>query len=825
MTLTPPDKPSSGKPSSKKIIPVKSSKLSSSRDFEFVLQAKITRVVFWGLALVGLIIAIILLQGKEQELELRYQTSATLFTKQLEKDLSKVSHRDIKNFLEEKRPSYQKQFQFSAFKLKLNGHYVQFGQHNEDDSNFHSVVTSLVASVDRVSNYPLTVTYPNLLKRVITERKNLLVSIGALIFLFGFLLQKVLQQILNKPFLKLLNSAQQFAKGDTSTRFDDSSRDEFGFISKFINEALDSHLQQQLEIYRALSRAKKSELALYKEKELAEVTLHSITDAVITTDSKAIIKYMNPVAERLLGWKKNEIEGLHISDAFNLINESTGISIINPLLELLEHEQNEHVMVADEHTALKHRSGELLSVELSVAPMKNQENAIIGGVIVFQDVREARRLTSQLSFQARHDTLTGLFNRRVFEDHLQALAADAKENGDEHVLCYLDLDQFKVVNDTCGHMAGDELLRQISVELSNSIRNSDLLARLGGDEFGILLEKCELEQAESVADTLRKNIRNYRFVWDSRFFEVGVSIRVVALHKDSDTISNILSAADLACYAAKDSGRNRIHVYHPTDEELNKRHSEMHCVTRINHAMEKDAFNIYQQPIVSIISEDDFESTIHWEVLLKMSNLQGEIVSPNEFISAAERYNLMPKIDRMVIQKTFAAMSEGYFFQEGFSKRIVGINLSGDSLSDNSFLTYINEQAKKYHIDFNEVCLEITETVAIANLSHASSFIHELKKVGCLFALDDFGSGLSSFGYLKNLEVDYLKIDGSFVVNMCNDKIDRALVESINQVGHIMNMKTIAEWVEDESTLEMLKEMGVDYSQGYYTGEPIPIKQ
>ncbi|MCP3852610.1 MAG: EAL domain-containing protein [Gammaproteobacteria bacterium] len=823
MTLTPPDKPSSGKPSSKKFIPVKSSKLSSSRDFEFVLPAKITGIVFWGLALVGLIIAIFLLQGKEQELELRYQTSATLFTKQLEKDLSKVSHRDIKNFLEEKRPSYQKQFQFNAFKLKLNGHYVQFGQQIEGDINFQSVVTSLVASVDRVSNYPLTVTYPNLLKTVITERKNLLVSIGALIFLFGFFLQKVLQQILNKPFLKLLNSAQQFAKGDTSARFDDSSRDEFGFISKFINEALDSLLQQQREIYRALSRAKKSELALYKEKELAEVTLHSITDAVITTDSKAIIKYMNPVAERLLGWKKNEIEGLHISDAFNLVNESTAISIKNPLLELLEHEQNEQVMVAGEHTALKHRSGELLSVELSVAPMKNQENAIIGGVIVFQDVREARRLTSQLSFQARHDTLTGLFNRRVFEDHLQALAADAKENGDEHVLCYLDLDQFKVVNDTCGHMAGDELLRQLSVELSNSIRDSDLLARLGGDEFGILLEKCELEQAESIADTLRKNIRNYRFVWDSHIFEVGVSIGVVSIHKDSDTISDILSAADLACYAAKDSGRNRIHVYRPTDEELNKRHSEMHCVTRINHAMEKDAFNIYQQPIASIISEDDFESTIHWEVLLRMSNLQGEIVSPNEFISAAERYNLMPKIDRMVIQKTFAAMSDGYFFQEGFTKRIVGINLSGDSLSDNSFLTYIKEQAKKYHIDFNEVCLEITETVAIANLSHASSFMHELKKLGCQFALDDFGSGLSSFGYLKNLEVDYLKIDGSFVVNMCNDKIDRALVESINQVGHIMNMKTIAEWVEDESTLEMLKEMGVDYSQGYYTGKPIPI--
>ncbi len=681
-------------------------------------------------------------------------------------------------------------------------------------------MTTLSYKNEGVLNYHLVVNYPNMSSTIINERKNVLISIGALVFMFGLLLQKILQYVLNKPFLKLLNSAQQFAHGDTTARFDESTSDEFGFLSKFFNEALDSIVQQQREVYRALSRAKKSELALYKEKELAEVTLHSITDGVITTDSKAMINYMNPVAERLLGWRKDEVDGLFIADVVCLVDELSGHNIVNPLVQLLK-QDNATQGNNKGDTALKQRKGELISIELSIAPMRNQENDVIGGVIVFQDVSEARRLTGQLSFQARHDALTGLFNRRVFETRLEEILEDAKENQHEHVLCYLDLDQFKVVNDTCGHIAGDELLRQLSVELSNSIRESDLLARLGGDEFGIILEICELEQAESIANTLRENIKNYRFVWDHRIFEVGVSIGVVAINKDSEKISDILSAADLACYAAKDSGRNRIHVYRPTDEDLAKRQDEMHCVAGINHALEDNLFVIYKQPLMSLSSVSD--STFHWEVLLRMKDDDGKLMPPADFISAAERYNLMPKIDRMVIRKTFSAMAKEHFYRDGYANRVVGINLSGDSVTNDSFLDYIKEQAEFYKISLQDVCLEITETVAISNLSKATSFIDELNELGCQFALDDFGSGLSSFGYLKHLKVDYLKIDGSFVKDMSRDKIDRAMVESINQVGHIMEMKTIAEWVEDESTLLLLKEMGVDYSQGYLTGKPIPL--
>ena len=790
-------------------------KKTQQQSFNFVLPAKIAGVVFWALVLIGFVIAVFILQGKEQDLANRYQNNSTLLAHSLEKLLDeKEAGMDIKHLLDREVPRWQKLYRFNAFSLQQSSQTLHFGAYvNNASTSYHESI--IHSGAQENFHYKLTIYYPDIHETVVAQRKDILLSIGAMVFLFGLLLQKILQYILNKPFLNLLNSAQQFARGDTTARFDESTSDEFGFLSKFINEALNSIEQQQREVHRALARAKKSELALYKEKELAEVTLHAITDAVITTDASAYINFMNPVAERLLGWKKENAQGKLISEIFQLVDETSGKAIDNPLLKLLEHRS-----IADyrKDMALKRQDGDMISLELSVSLMTNQREKVIGGVVVFQDVSEARRMTSQLSFQARHDELTGLYNRRVFEQRLLELLEDARQNKHEHVLCYLDLDQFKVVNDTCGHMAGDELLRQLSEELLGSVRETDLLARLGGDEFGILLENCELKQAEKLADTLRENVKNYRFIWDARIFEVGVSVGVVAINEDSDKISDLMSAADLACYAAKDSGRNRIHVYQPADEELAKRHSEMHCVTRINHALEDDAFIIYKQPIVPLNKDD--AHPMHWEILVRMENLQGEIVTPEGFISAAERYNLMPRIDRMVVQKTFKAMAAGSFYHSDFSGRVVGINLSGDSLADETFLAYIKEQAQHYDIDFNEICFEVTETVAIANLVQAVHFIEELKALGCQFALDDFGSGLSSFGYLKHLPVDYLKIDGSFVKDMVADRIDSALVESINQVGHIMEMQTIAEWVEDEETFLKIKAMGVDYSQGYFTGRP-----
>ncbi len=800
---------------------------NTEEQYNFVLPLRITSVVFWGLVLVGLIITVFLLQGKEKELQTRYQTNTILLANSMQMLLEKTQSVDaIKKILSVEFPRYQKQYSVAAVELKFGKNIIQQGIIPADSISY---VQNLLVHGSAADNNPdktnffhkqisLIAYYPNLKVQVIAERKDMLITIGGLIFIFGLLLQSILRHMLTRPFRKLLDSAQKFARGDTSVRFDESTSDEFGFLSRFINKALDAIEQQQREVHRALARAKQSELPLFKEKELAEVTLYSITDAVITTDEKARINFMNPVAESILGWDKQEAKGRLICEIFQLVDEENCRAIENPLERLLS---NKQIVEQKVDTALKDRNGHLISVELSVAAMKNQDGHIIGGVIVFQDISESRRMSRQLSYQASHDELTELFNRRVFEKRLEELLNDAWDEDNEHVLCYLDLDQFKVVNDTFGHMAGDELLRQLSIELSNSIRESDLLARLGGDEFGILLENCELQQAEKLAETIRKNIKNYRFVWEKRLFEVGVSIGVVAINKTSKKISDILSAADLACYAAKDSGRNRIHVYKPTDEELAKRHSEMHYVMRINNALKENAFTLFKQPVVSLFEKEKL--SMHWEVLVRMNNDQGELVAPDAFIPAAERYNLMPKIDRMVIEKTFSAMSRGEFFRKGYEHRVVGINLSGDSLNDR-FLEYIQQQTRKYNIKFNELCLEITETIAIANLSTANHFMDELKILGCQFALDDFGSGLSSFGYLKHLPVDFLKIDGSFVRDIASDEIDRAMVESINQIGHTMGLRTIAEWVEDKETLLELKKMGVDYSQGFYTGRPEPLQ-
>jgi diguanylate cyclase (GGDEF)-like protein len=432
-------------------------------------------------------------------------------------------------------------------------------------------------------------------------------------------------------------------------------------------------------------------------------------------------------------------------------------------------------------------------------------------------------MVKDLEHQASHDALTALVNRQEFERRLQRVIETARTKGAEHALCYLDLDQFKVINDTCGHEAGDELLRQVGGVLQQRTRKRDTLARLGGDEFGVLMEHCSLTQARRVAHGLREAIEGFRFIWEGRTFEVGVSIGLVCITDVSGSILNILSAADRACYAAKDQGRNRVHVYDEGDAELARRHGEMQWVARIPQALEEHRFHLVRQPIVPLnsgLSEGE-----HYELLIRMEDEEGRIVLPGAFLPAAERYNLSVKIDRWVIAKALAWL-------KGDPKQLKGlflctINLSGRSLGDEEFLEFIIRQFDETDIPAEKVCFEITETAAIANLFNATRFINALKKRGCRFALDDFGSGLSSFAYLKNLPVDYLKIDGAFVKDMVDDPIDLAMVKSINEIGQAMGKKTIAEHVENEAILEKLKlpEIGVDYAQGYGIAQPRPIEQ
>jgi len=428
--------------------------------------------------------------------------------------------------------------------------------------------------------------------------------------------------------------------------------------------------------------------------------------------------------------------------------------------------------------------------------------------------------TTRLSYQAAHDMLTGLPNRREFEVRMERALASAREQGQAHTLCYLDLDQFKVVNDTCGHVAGDELLRQLAVLLSAKLRDRDTLARLGGDEFGVLLQNCTLEQAQPIAEVLRQMVKEFRFVWHDKSFVIGVSIGLVAITAESENLSNLLSYADAACYAAKDRGRNRVHVYQAEDTELVKRHGEMQWVTRITRAMEENRLRLYVQPILPLFP--DPEADVHYEMLLRMIDDNAELVLPMAFIPAAERYNLMPSIDRWVISAAFSAFHQLFPNANG-GKSICTVNLSGHSLCDEYFLDFVERQFSINKIPYPAICFEITETAAITNLTEALAFITSLKAKGCKFSLDDFGSGLSSFTYLKNLPVDYLKIDGAFVKDMETDPMDRAMVEAINHIGHVMGLKTIAEFVESEVILDHLKAIRIDYVQGDWLKAPQPL--
>jgi diguanylate cyclase (GGDEF)-like protein len=444
----------------------------------------------------------------------------------------------------------------------------------------------------------------------------------------------------------------------------------------------------------------------------------------------------------------------------------------------------------------------------------------MGAVIVIQDVSHTRRLTRQLSYQASHDLLTGLYNRRKFEEYLEEILINVREEDRHHALFYLDLDNFKIVNDTCGHVAGDELLKQLPALFNEVLRSGDIIARLGGDEFGIILENCGIQKAASIADKIRQKIKDYRFIWDDRTFEIGVSVGVIAINADNAEMSQVLSSADVACYAAKDSGRNRVHIYEPSDKVVSERYGQMHWTARISKALEEGRFQLYQQPIVGVTSKQ----SNHLEILLRMIDEDGNVIPPGAFMPAAERYGLMPDIDRWVIHEVFKFVGKNDPVDpiQG-TECVFAVNLSGDSINDEGLLEYILEQKKWHKISLQNICFEITETVAISNLSKASAFINVLKEHGCQFALDDFGSGLSSFAYLKNLPVNYLKIDGSFVRDISRDMIDRTMVESIQQIGSVMHLMTIAEHVEDESTLNILQEIGVDYAQGFYLGRPQAI--
>jgi diguanylate cyclase (GGDEF)-like protein len=441
--------------------------------------------------------------------------------------------------------------------------------------------------------------------------------------------------------------------------------------------------------------------------------------------------------------------------------------------------------------------------------------------MVLHDVSHERRMKRLLSYQAAHDALTGLINRREFENRLRAAWNAARERPQlTHALVYVDLDQFKLVNDTCGHPAGDELLRQVTGLLQTSVRAGDTLARLGGDEFGILLQDCSIEVAARIAEGVRQAIRAFRFKWEGSTLRIGASIGIVELTRETESIATLLSAADMACYSAKDGGRNRVQAYDP--EKASERHREMRWVAKLTRASEDGRLDIVFQPIAAIAAGSDARP--HYELLLRLRDEDGRVVMPNEFIPAAERYNVMPMLDRSVVARVLKDLVPSR--RDGIVEPpfTVAVNLSGTTLSDPGFLESLIEELEEYDPTPGVLCFEITETAAITNLAHASHFMRELTGRGCLVSLDDFGSGLSSFSYLRNMPVHYLKIDGQFVQDVAEDPIDRSMVEAIVQVGHAMGIHVVAERVETQAVFDTLKQIGVDYVQGYLLGRPAPIE-
>ena len=617
------------------------------------------------------------------------------------------------------------------------------------------------------------------------------------------------------PICSLTTITDAISKGKLHKRIEVNTSGEIGMLQESINSMAES-----LERARDKEKARADDELLI-EKAKAQTTLESLGEGVITTDANGAVSYMNPAAEKLTGWTLFSANRRPLREVFSVVSSKSHTPIDYPIYDCIDNGNTIH------HdfllTLVRHDGGEFI-IQDTATPIRDSHDIIIGMVLVFRDFSKLHRMSEKLSYQASHDDLTGLLNRREFEAQLNTALAEVNNNELEHALCYIDLDQFKIVNDTCGHTAGDELLRQLTALINKKIRKHDIFARLGGDEFGIILKDCTVESAEKLATLIKDAAGELRFTWQRHVFEIGASIGLVPITRGHATSNDLMMIADTACYIAKDKGRNRVHVYEPTDEDIIQRSGDLQWLQTLNKSIETDNFVLFSQVITPI--SDTGGLARHYEILIRMKDSDNGMVQPGLFIPAAERYQLMPSIDKWVIRETFSTLARAGITGGGAGPDTTGfsINLSAQSLTDNTFLDYVIEQFSDSGINPCLITFEITETATISNLSRAIEVIEKLKQLGCNFSLDDFGSGLSSFAYLSNLPVDFIKIDGHFVRDIANNPVSRSIVESIAQIGRVMGLKTIAEYVEDDSILQEARDCGIDYAQGYGVERPRPLQ-
>jgi diguanylate cyclase (GGDEF)-like protein/PAS domain S-box-containing protein len=553
----------------------------------------------------------------------------------------------------------------------------------------------------------------------------------------------------------------------------------------------------------------------------SHVTLQSIADAVLCTNRACEVTYMNAAAEQLIGWSLAEATGQALTTVLCMLPEPNTFSVTADIERILGGEQRTGPTTG---ALLRRRDGSVTPIHERAAPIRDSRGEVTGIVFVMRDITQERAFAAQLLHQATHDALTGLTNRREFEQQLAKAIADQKWQSSDYALLYLDLDQFKVVNDTCGHAAGDELICQVSWAVKQELRATDVLARLGGDEFGVLLANCPQHAALAIAESLRRRISDLRFIWEGKIFSVNASIGVLSLAESLPTVSDALSAADQACYLAKDNGRNRVQFYRPDDQEMCARHGEMRWVEKLNRAIELNQFALFAQEIRPMAGPVDVDGGIEpsrFEILIRMLDTDGTLIAPMAFIPAAERYGLMPRIDRWVIAN--ACKNMALLRARNGSTPTCMINLSGASVTDSGMVDFVRSQLEQFDLPGQSIGFELTETAAISNLASASQLMHRLRELGCPLALDDFGSGMASFAYLRGFPIDYLKIDGEFVKDMTTDLVDYQIVEAIHNVGRVMGIKTVAESVESADILAALLLVGVDFVQGYHIGRPVPM--